>query len=440
MKMHRLKFKYNLRIPKWFLQIVFICASIVLIFFVIIGGILFYNRAEIFSVLANNYIKNNPQLFINNSQNAPVIIPEITEDEEKIIPPDTIISAVEKANPAVVAITIYKEVPKYEITYKSGQQETSTDLFGNKLPSIIFNQPVYTQTGTEKKVVGGGSGFLVSQDGYIVTNKHVVSNTDYEYSITLNSGKKYTAKVLARDQVLDVAILKVDAKNLPFLELADSSTLQLGQSVIAIGNALAEFKNSISTGIISGLSRKVTAGDGKGMVESLDKVIQTDAAINPGNSGGPLLNLAGKVVGVNVAVAKGAENIGFALPINSVKGVIDQVRKTGKIVRPFVGVRYVLINDEVKQNYNLSVDYGVIVAKGKNPDELAVIPGSPADLAGIVENDIILEIDGKKINEDQNFANLIREKKVGNTIKLKILSKGVEKTVSLKLGKSPDNQ
>ena len=172
----------------------------------------------------------------------------------------------------------------------------------------------------------------------------------------------------------------------------------------------------------------------------LDHVIQTDAAINPGNSGGPLLNLSGDVVGVNVAVAQGSENIGFALPANAIKSVVDSVRQTGKIVRPYLGVRYTQVTESIKEKNNLSVDYGVIVSKGETKEDLAVIPGSPADKAGIVENDIILEVDGKKLDEDSNLAMIIRDKKIGDTLTLKVLSKGVEKEVRVVLEKAPEDK
>jgi serine protease Do len=166
-------------------------------------------------------------------------------------------------------------------------------------------------------------------------------------------------------------------------------------------------------GVVSGLSRSLTAGDNAGQSERLDKVIQTDAAINPGNSGGPLLNLKGQVIGINVAVVQGSSNVGFALPINSVKSVIDSVIKTGKIERPYVGIRYVNVTADLKEKNNLTVDYGILVQRGATATDLAVIPGSPADKAGIVENDIILSVDGTKIDADQNFTSLIRYKKVG---------------------------
>jgi len=192
-------------------------------------------------------------------------------------------------------------------------------------------------------------------------------------------------------------------------------------------------------GVVSGLARSITAGNNSGNTEVLDHVIQTDAAINPGNSGGPLLDLSGKVIGVNVAIAQGSQNIGFALPVNSIKSAIESVKMTGKIIRPYLGIRYVALNIEMKEKNNLMVDYGVLVKAGASANELAVIPGSPADKAGIVENDIILEIDGVKLNNETSFASVIRGKNVGQVINLKILHKGVEKKVSVTLEVAKDN-
>lgn len=405
----------------------------------IIAFLAWHYRAKIFNVFASSYVKeqqadNNIGEIKGENDNLPEKLSFVSQE-------NSIINVVKKANPAVVSIIISKEVPKYDVSYK--QTNPFGDIFGNNFPDMFFQTPTYTPNGTEKKEIGGGSGFLVSNDGLIVTNRHVVSDTKAEYTVFLNNGKKYTATVLARDPVLDVALIKITppvGTTFPYLEFANSDTLEVGQSVIAIGNALGQFKNSVSEGIISGLSRSITAGDNAGNSEQLDKVVQTDAAINPGNSGGPLLNLDGKVVGINVAVVSGSENVGFALPINSVKSAIDSVRKTGKIIRPYVGVRYIVINDALKNKNNLPVNYGILVQKGKDASELAVIPGSPADKAGIVENDIILEFNGQKIDENQSFLNLIRSKNVGDNINLKILSKGVEKTVYLKLEATPDSQ
>lgn len=237
-----------------------------------------------------------------------------TKVEEKITTNQPNSSYIAKnALPAVVAIKIYQDVPLYKTSYENP--------FGNLLPG--FSIPKQVQVGTTKKEVGGGSGFFVSSNGLIVTNKHVVNIQNAEFKVVTNNNKTYNAKVLMISDALDVALLDIDATNLPYLKFGNSDTLQVGESVVAIGNALAQFSNTVSGGIISGLSRNITAGTNNGS-EQLDKVIQTDAAINPGNSGGPLINSKGEVIGVNVAAALNGQNIGFALPSNSVKKVISQ--------------------------------------------------------------------------------------------------------------------
>ena len=235
---------------------------------------------------------------------------------------------------------------------------------------------------------------------------------------------------MARDPIQDLAIIKIETSGLTTVKLANSDALEVGQTVIAIGNALGQFSNSVSKGIISGLSRSITASAGNSS-EKLDKVIQTDAAINPGNSGGPLINLNGEVIGVNTAIVSGAQNLGFALPINRAKKDIDEVGKTGRITYPYLGVRYVLINQEMKDKNKLSVDHGAIVMRGETVNDLAVIPGSPAAKAGIVENDIILEVDGKKITLDYTVSDAIQSKKVGDKVRLKILRNNQELTIDV---------
>lgn len=341
-----------------------------------------------------------------------------------------VVEAVKKSKPSVVSIIITKDVPVLEKYYN--------DPFGGSNPfgGFGFQIPQYRQNGTERKEVGGGSGFIVSSDGYIVTNKHVVADPKAEYTVFIGEDKKkYTAKVISTDPLNDIAVIKIDAKDLPYLEFADSDRLDVGQTAIAIGNPLLEFTNSVSVGVVSGLSRSITAGDGAGQSEQLEGVIQTDAAINPGNSGGPLLNLQGEVIGVNVAVAN-ANNIGFSLPSNLVKNAVDSVKKNGKIVRAFLGIRFIEINEKIKEANKLDVDYGVLVAKGKNPEDLAVIPGSPADKAGLVENDIILEVDGKRLDKDVSLSHYVSSKKEGDQIKLKVMSKGKEKEVTVILEES----
>ncbi|QQS22897.1 trypsin-like peptidase domain-containing protein [bacterium] len=350
----------------------------------------------------------------NPSQNNRTSVRTVSESENAVV------DAVEAANPAVVAITISKNVPTYERFYQN-----IPGPFGG------FQIPQLRQNGTELQEIGGGSGFLVSSDGYIVTNKHVVADTTAQYTVFTNDGKKYEAKVIDRDPVQDLAVMKIDGNNFPSLNFADSDQVKLGQTVIAIGNALAEFRNTVSLGIVSGLSRSITASDGRGNSESLDQLIQTDAGINSGNSGGPLLNLSGEVIGVNVAVANGANSIGFALSSNSVKNIVESVKTNGKIIRPYLGVRYTEINKELQEQNNLSVDYGVLVTGGRTESELAVLPGSPADKAGIVANDIILEIDGQKIDEGNRLPSIMSKKKVGDRVTLKLLSKGSEKMITV---------
>ncbi len=342
---------------------------------------------------------------------------------------NSVTSVVKKSNPAVVSIIISKDVPVMEQYY----DQQPSDPFGDFFGPFNLQIPQYRQNGTQKQEVGGGSGFFVSDDGMIITNKHVVDQTDAQYTVFTNDGKKFDAEVIARDPVNDLAVLKVKGSGFPYLTFGNSDSIQVGQTAIAIGNALGEFRNTVSVGVISGLSRSITAGDTSGKSELLEGIIQTDAAINPGNSGGPLLDLSGDVVGVNVAIAQGSQSVGFAIPSKIAQGVVESVKKTGKIVRPFLGVRYIPVTKELKDANKLTVDYGVLIQRGSNADELAIIPGSPADKAGLQENDIILEMDGLKLDDSHSLATLVRNKAVGDTITLKILHKGDEKTVSVKL-------
>ena len=347
-------------------------------------------------------------------------------DVEKIISEDSaVISTVEKTSPAVVSIIISKNVPTMR------NFNSPFDLF----PQFFGQSPAQgSNGGTQKQEIGGGSGFFVTSDGMIVTNKHVVSDNNADYTVINNDGKEYPAKVLARDPVTDIALIKIEGKDFPVLNLGNSDELKIGQTVIAIGNSLGEFSNTVSRGIISGLKRNVTAGSELGgMTENLSNIVQTDAAINPGNSGGPLIDIQGDVIGVNVAMAQGAQNIGFALPINQVKKIIEQVKQTGKISAPFLGIRYLPIDSTIQKDNNLPFAYGVIVQRGQNAAQFAVMPGSPADKAGIVENDIVLEVDGTKIDDKNQLSDLIAKNNVGDKITLKIWHKGEYKNVDVVL-------
>lgn len=325
---------------------------------------------------------------------------ENTQTRTTIQEESSVISAVEKSSPSVVAI---------------GVKQRIIDPF----------DPFSVPRSRESTI---GTGFVVSDKGIIVTNRHVVSDSNIKYSVVTKDGKKLDVEKIYRDPNLDLALVKVTNNGLKALELGDSSKIRVGQIAIAIGNALGRFDNTVTTGVVSGLGRAVVAGDPfSGQTERLDNLIQTDAAINPGNSGGPLLNSASQVIGVNVATTEGAQNIGFAIPINSVKALIEEFDKTGTISRPFLGIRYRLI----------SRDLAILneVPQGAYIQE--VVEDSPADKAGILAGDIMTKIDGQTISDENKVAEVIRSKKVGDSISLEVWSDGKTKTVNATLAKSP---
>jgi len=346
----------------------------------------------------------------------PRFTPEGQVVERKILKEESvIIDVVEKATPSVVTVGIKKTQTVYD---------PFEDFFD---PFWFFGNPRRSQPKQQKIEQNIATGFVVSKDGLLVTNKHVVSDTDAKYKVMTSDQKEYEVKKIYRDPVNDLALLKIDppAGGLKPAELGDSSNLKVGQLVIAIGTPLGEFPNSVTTGIISGLGRGISAGSVfEGYVERLDNVIQTDAAINPGNSGGPLLNSAGQVIGVNVAMAAGAENIGFAIPINVVKEMIETFNKTGQFSRPFLGVRYKMIS--MKE----AVSKGWVEGAGV----VEVISGSPAEEGGIQEGDIITKVDGQKVTEkDGGLAKIISGKKVGDKLNIIVWRDGEEKSLTVVL-------
>ena len=377
------------------------------------------------SPLVKKEVKPQPDRFLESAEDAE----EAAEAEERNKEMQSIPDIVENASPAVVSVIVSKYVPVLEQYYINPFQEFE-QFFGQ---DFGFQIPQYREKGQELQEVGGGTGFIIDSDGLIITNKHVVLDEDAEYTVLTNDGKKYPAPVLARDPIQDIAVLKISATNLPTLKMGNSDRVRIGQTVIAIGNALGEFRNTVSVGVISGLARTITAGGG-GFSEQLEEVIQTDAAINEGNSGGPLLNLYGEVIGINTAMVQGAENIGFAIPINKAKKDISDIEIKGKISYPFLGVRAVLINQSLQQQYNLPYDYGALVISGNTADEKAVMSGSPAEKAGIQEGDIILEADGVKVNQDNTLSKLILKHNVGDKIILKIYREREEKIIDATLG------
>ena len=331
-----------------------------------------------------------------------------------------IVEVAKKVCPAVITIVISKDLPKVEGFYflPFGGQELVIPKF---------------EKGKEKTRIGGGSGFTVSPDGYVITSSHVVADPEADYTVILEPTKRYPAKVISRDPISDISILKINAKDLPYLELGDSDKIELGEEVVAVGNALGEFHDTVSSGIISGMSRAITAFSGlTNRTAQLRGLIQTDAAINPGNSGGPLVNMEGRVIGINTAMVMGAQNIGFAIPINYAKKDLEEVKKYGKIRRPFFGVRYIVLNQEISKVHKLPKDYGALIVR-ESLGEGAVVKDSAADKAGLKEYDIILECNNEKITEKNPLANLLQKFKIGDEISLKVLREGKEIIFKVKL-------
>lgn len=329
-----------------------------------------------------------------------------------------IVQAVKRVAPAVVSIVITKDLPLLRRFVVPPFFPFSPFGFNDEIP---FNMPFPKEPEKKQMKVGGGSGFVVDEEGLVLTNRHVVIDPEAKYTVIDHEGNEHEAAVVARDPINDVAVLKIASGKLPHVELGDSSTLELGEDVIAIGNALGEFQNTVSVGVVSGLSRRLTAHVGlSGHTEELRGVIQTDAAINPGNSGGPLIDIEGNAVGVNTAIVMGAQNIGFAIPINSAAKVLTDLKKYGKIIHPFLGIRYIILNKELKERSSLPVDYGALVIQ-EAPTDYAVVPGSPADKAGIKTNDIILEFKGEKITGKNTLIDMIEKCEVGEEISIKLL-------------------
>lgn len=341
-------------------------------------------------------------------------------------PQTTAVSRQVISNESQLISSIAKEVGASVVSINVTTTTTQTDIFGRS----------YSAEGE-----AAGTGIIVSASGYIVTNRHVVDAGTTKVSITLSDGTTLDdVSVVGRtsdNDSLDIAVLKVNdakGKTLTPAKLGDSSKLQVGDKVVAIGNALGQFQNSVTSGIVSGYGRSIEAGNATGSdTEVLQNLIQTDAAINSGNSGGPLVNLSGEVIGINTAVASGsAQNIGFAIPINDVTGLINSVIKTGKFQRPYLGVRYVTLTDEYAYTYNLSVKRGAYLAP--NLSGGTIVSGSPADKAGLKEKDIITKVDGTTIDETHSLSSLVGRKAVGESVDLTVLRGGKEMTIAVTLG------
>lgn len=354
----------------------------------IIGG-----TGSLMLLSSNTYLKDKLGINLQNLN-----ITKTTNEKVVLEESSKVIDAAKTVTPAVVSITTTQNVQ---------------NLFG--------------QVGQEQ---GGGTGFIITNDGLIITNKHV-AQAGTSLKVLTSAGASYDAKVVALDPTNDLAILKIEATGLPVVELGDSSGLQIGQWVIAVGNALGELQNTVTVGVISAQARQLTAGTGTDS-EQLNNLLQTDASINPGNSGGPLVNLAGQVIGINTALAGNAQGIGFAIPINQAKQDIDSYKKNGKIIKPTLGVRYLTVNRQIAAQLNLSVNYGALIMAQNGQD--AVVAASPAALAGLKANDLILEINGTQVNENTPLAAIIAGYQPGDELTIKYLRSGQENTIKLQLG------
>ena len=315
------------------------------------------------------------------------------------------IRAINKVIPAVVNIIVLDQQTTTIINLTTGEQTQKTEIVRK----------------------GSGTGFLISADGLILTNKHVVGAANEktgQYKILLNSGKQYYAQLIGKDPINDLTVLKIFDKNLPYVQLGDSDQLSIGTTVIAIGNALGRYQNSATKGIVSGVGRNIEASDQSGNIsEILDNVIQTDAEINPGNSGGPLVDLAGNIVGINVAIDQSGSAIGFAIPINDAKPVVKSVREIGRIVRPRLGVRYHMLTPELAQQLKLAKDSGAWISVNQDGTP-SVLAGSPADKAGLKPGDIVTEINGIKLQGKATLISVIQKFKPGDRIGLKVFRDG----------------
>jgi len=323
----------------------------------------------------------------------------VTADDLQFDEQELTIRAINKVMPATVNVVVYDYEDVLALDVSTGEQ--------------------YIEK--EKKSQGDGTGFIITSDGLVMTNKHVIEpiTKTKEYKIILSSGKQYYAQYIDHDPINDLAILKIFDKDLPFVELGDSDVLSIGTTVIAIGNVLGRYKNSATKGIVSGLERFLMTSDlTTGKQTSLYNVIQTDAGINKGNSGGPLINLKGQVVGINVALDEGGAGVGFAIPINDAKPVIRTIKEVGRIIRPKLGLRYMMLNPVIAEENGLLRNEGAwIYAEG---GQEIVVPGSPADIAGILPGDIIFEVNAIKIEGKRNLLSVLQRYKPGDKIGFKI--------------------
>lgn len=333
----------------------------------------------------------------------------------------------------------------------SSESQLINNIVKDVGPSVVSID--VTSTGSQTDFFGysrqtrqesAGTGFIISEGGIVVTNRHVIPGGSSKVSITLSDGTTLSdVSIIGRTSAsdsLDVAFLKINnskGKKLKAVTLGDSSKVEVGDKVVAIGNALGQFQNTVTSGIISGHGRSVQAGDGSSsQTETLQDLFQTDAAINQGNSGGPLVNMNGEVIGINTAIAGNAQNIGFAIPINDLKGLIDSVLTKGKLIRPYLGVRYVALTDDGAAQLDLKTKRGAYVTPSEG-GQSSILSGSPAAKAGIKDGDIIVKVNGTSIDQDNSLTSLLNQHKVGDKVTLTIIRDGKTITLTATLAAAP---
>ncbi|MBI2453700.1 trypsin-like peptidase domain-containing protein [Candidatus Peregrinibacteria bacterium] len=369
------------------------------------------------------------------------------------------ISAIQKVVPSVVSIVaakdlqIFREQP-FDPFFFFEDDPFFRD-FGFQAPRRQRAPQEPQEPQTKRQVVAGGTGFIIEADGLAVTNRHVVSDQEADYTALTKDGREYDVEIISRDPGNDLAVIQLrekteekkerktgekrdfgpKPKDLPRAELGDSAKLKVGQKVLAVGNARGEYQNSVTSGIISAIGRDIQASDmASRSQQNLSGLIQTDAAINFGNSGGPLVNLAGEVIGVNTAIDASATGVGFAIPIHQVTPVIQSVKKFGRIVRPVLGVMHIMLDKEKAKELKIDgVEYGALITGDRSKKEFGVVPGSPAEKAGLKLDDVILEVDGQKVNKENTLQNVVQKHAPGDTLKLKVRRDGKEFGVSVKL-------
>lgn len=362
--------------------------------------------------IKNFFLGKKNQTFLEDTGRQPITpspqILNLQEAFEKVA---------EVSLPAVVNISTDQKIKVKPFFSPFEDNPLFRDFFNDFFGDLMPREREYRSTSL-------GSGFIISKDGYVVTNDHVVRNAD-EITVKLNDKRVFKAKIVGRDPKTDIAVIKINGEGLPTLKLGNSDKLKIGQWAIAVGNPFG-LNGTLTMGVISATGRSNLG------IETYEDFIQTDASINPGNSGGPLLNIYGEVIGINTAIIATGQGIGFAIPINMAKNIIDQIINKGKIERSWLGVGIQKLTPELAESMNIKTKTGVLINR--------VYENSPAEKAGLKEGDVIIECNGKKLEDPSDLQKIVISVPVGSSLELKILRDGKEKTINIKTEKMPEEE